>query len=124
MCQGFPGSSAGKESICNAGDLSLIPGSGNSPGEGKSYPLQYGLWSVGSKESNTTIACQVPLSMVFLRQEYWNGLPFPSPGDLHNLGIEPGSPAWQADSLPLSHLGSPRLYLNEYIYLSPNSVKI
>ena len=38
---GFPGSSAGKESACNAGDLSLIPGSGRSPSEGKGYPLQY-----------------------------------------------------------------------------------
>ena len=34
------------------------------------------------------------------RQEYWSGLPFPSPGDLSNPGIEPGSPALQADSLP------------------------
>ena len=39
-----------------------------------------------------TIACQAPLSMGFSRQEYWSGLPFPSPGDLPNLGIEPGSP--------------------------------
>jgi len=38
---GFPGGSAGKESACNAGDLSLIPGLGRSPGEGKGYPLQY-----------------------------------------------------------------------------------
>ena len=38
---GFPGSSAGKESACNAGDLSSIPGLGRSPGEGKGYPLQY-----------------------------------------------------------------------------------
>jgi len=38
---GFPGSSAGKESACSAGDLSLIPGLGNSPGEGIGYPLQY-----------------------------------------------------------------------------------
>ena len=38
---GFPGSSAGKESTCNAGDLSSIPGLGRSPGEGKSYLLQY-----------------------------------------------------------------------------------
>ena len=38
---GFPGSSAGKESACNPGDLSLIPGSGRSPGEGIDYPLQY-----------------------------------------------------------------------------------
>ena len=35
---------------------------------------------------------------------YWRGLPFPSPGDLPDLGIEPVSPAWQADSLPPSHL--------------------
>ena len=39
--RGFPGGSAGKESTCNAGDLGLIPGVGRSPGEGKSYPLQY-----------------------------------------------------------------------------------
>ena len=47
-----------------------------------------------------TIACQAPLSMGFSRQEYWSGLPFPSPGDLPNPGIEPRSPALQADSLP------------------------
>ena len=40
-----------------------------------------------------TVACQAPLSMGFSRQEYWTGLPFPSPGDLPNPGIEPGSPA-------------------------------
>ena len=38
---GFPGSSAGKESSCNAGDAGSIPGSGRSPGEGIGYPLQY-----------------------------------------------------------------------------------
>jgi len=38
---GFPGSSVGKESTCNAGDQGLIPGSGRSPGKGKGYPLQY-----------------------------------------------------------------------------------
>ena len=43
----------------------------------------------------------------FSRQEYWNGLPFPTPGDLPELGIELESPAWKADSLPLSYLGSP-----------------
>ena len=47
-----------------------------------------------------TIACQAHLSMVFSRQEYWNGLPIPSPGDLLDAGIEPRSPALQADSLP------------------------
>ena len=46
-------------------------------------------------------SCQAPLSMGFSRQEYWSGLPFPSPGDLPDLGIKPGSPALQADSLPL-----------------------
>ena len=47
-----------------------------------------------------TVAHQAPLSMGFSRQEYWSGLPFPSPGDLPNPGIKPGSPALQADSLP------------------------
>ena len=46
-----------------------------------------------------TVAHQAPLSMGFSRQEYWSGLPFPSPGDLPNPGIEPGSPALQADAL-------------------------
>ena len=44
---------------------------------------------------------QAPLSMGFSRQEYWSGLPFPSPGDLLNPGIETGSPELQADSLPI-----------------------
>ena len=47
-----------------------------------------------------TVACQDPLSMGFSRQEYWSGWPFPSPGDLPDPGIEPRSPALQADSLP------------------------
>ena len=46
-----------------------------------------------------TIALQAPQSMGFSRQEYWNGLPFPSPGDLPNPGVEPGSHELQADSL-------------------------
>ena len=45
---------------------------------------------------------QAPLSMGFSRQEYWSGFPIPSPGDLPDPGIEPKSPALQADSLPLS----------------------
>ena len=45
------------------------------------------------------IACQVSLSMEFSRREYWCGLPFPSPEELPNPGIEPWSPALQADSL-------------------------
>ena len=47
-----------------------------------------------------TVPCQVPLSLGFSRQEYWSGLLFPSPGHLPDSGIEPGSPALQADSLP------------------------
>ena len=46
-----------------------------------------------------TVALQVPLSKRFSRQEYWSGLPFPSLGDLPDPGIEPESPALQADSL-------------------------
>ena len=46
-----------------------------------------------------TVALQAPLFMEFSRQEYWNGLPFPSPEDLPDPGIEPGSPALQVDSL-------------------------
>ena len=47
-----------------------------------------------------TVACEAPLSLEFSRQEYWGGLPFPSPGDLPDPGVETGSPALQADSLP------------------------
>ena len=54
-----------------------------------------------------TVPYQAHLSMVLSRQEYWSGLPFPLPGYLSEQGIEPASPAWQADSLPLSHLGNP-----------------
>ena len=46
-----------------------------------------------------TVAHQAPLSMGFSKQEYWSGLPFPSPGDLPDPGIEPRSPALQADAL-------------------------
>ena len=46
-----------------------------------------------------TVDFQPPLSMGFSRQEHWSGLPFPSPGDLPNPGIEPRSPTQQADSL-------------------------
>ena len=57
------------------------------------------------------------LPMGFSRQEYWSGLPFPSPGDLPDPGIKPvsfTSPAWQAGSLPLSHRESP-IYMLVYI---------
>ena len=46
-----------------------------------------------------TVTYQAPQSMEFSRQEYWSGLPFPSPGDLPDTGIERGSPTLQADAL-------------------------
>ena len=47
-----------------------------------------------------TVAYQAPPSIEFSRQEYWSGLPFPSPGELPNPGIKPGSPTLRADTLP------------------------
>ena len=47
---------------------------------------------------------QAPLSIELSRQEYWSGLPFPSPGHLLDPGIQPVFLAWQTDSLPVSHL--------------------
>ena len=57
------------------------------------------LWTVAHKA----------LSMGFSRQEYWSGLPCPPPEDLSDPGIKPGPPAFQVDSLPLSHQGNPFL---------------
>ena len=54
-----------------------------------------------------TAAHQTPLSMGFSRQEHWNVLPFPSPGDLPDPGIKPGSPELQADSLLSELSGKP-----------------
>ena len=55
-----------------------------------------------------TVAHQAPPSVGFPRQEYWSGLPFPSPGDLPDSGIELGSPALQADALPSEPPGKTR----------------
>ena len=63
-----------------------------------------------------TVACQAPLSRGFSRQEYWSGLPFPSPGDLPKPGIEPGSPALQADALSSELPGK----LQNLIYIDIN----
>ena len=54
--------------------------------------------------------------MGFYRQEYWSGLPFPSPGDLRDPGVELGSPALQADALPSEPSGKPKLVM-------PSSIK-
>ena len=58
-------------------------------------------------ETPWTVAYQAPPSMGFSRQEYWSGLPFPSPGDLPDPGIEPGSPAFQVDALTSEPPGKP-----------------
>ena len=56
-----------------------------------------------------TVAQQALLSLEFSRQEYWSGLPFPTPGDLADPGIEPRFPTLQVDSLPSEPSGKPML---------------
>ena len=68
-----------------------------------------------------TVACQAPLSMVFSRQEYWNGLPFSSPGDLPDPKTEPRSPALQADFYHRSHQGSPYIGISFISTMKLNS---
>ena len=99
---GFPA----KESACNAGDLGLIPGPRRSPGQENDNPLYYsclenpteepdGLQSAHTQsfQSCPTVCnpvdcgLQAPLSMGFSRQEYWSGLPFPTPRELPDPGI-------------------------------------
>ena len=59
-----------------------------------------------------TIAHQAPLTMEFSRQEYWSELPIHPPGDRRNPGMEPGSPTFQADSLPSER----RIFLVDQIF--------
>ena len=75
--------------IVHGGGGGLVP---------KSCPILATLW---------TVARQAPLSMGFSWQEYWSRLLFPSPGDLPDPGIKPGSSAFQADSLPTELQGRP-----------------
>ena len=70
----------------------------------------------GPLDSSTLRTCQAPLSMGFPRQEYWSELPFPSSGDLPDPGILQCLLHWQADSLPLCHLGGPYMIYMKYIY--------
>ena len=74
------------------------------------YKWWFKLWHLGKSEVSLScptlcdpVDCSppAPLSMGFSRQEYWNGLPFPSPGDLPDPGVEPRSPALWADALNL-----------------------
>ena len=81
----------------------------------QSRPTLMGSWTravMSDSVTPWTLARQAPLSMGFSRQEYWSRLPFPSPGDLPNPGIEPvslGSPAQACRFLiPLHHLGDPQ----------------
>ena len=64
-----------------------------------------------------TAASQAPPSMGFSRQEYWSGLPFPSPEDLPASGIEPGSPILQADALPSKPPGKLREMKENYKFI-------
>ena len=56
-----------------------------------------------------TVACQAPLSTEFSRQEYWNRLPFPTPGDLPNPGTKPASLAWAGGFFTTSAPGTPHV---------------
>ena len=97
MILGFPFSSAGKESACNAVDLGSVSGLGRSPGEWNSYPFHYsGLESSTDgtvhgilKAKNTGVGCHLLLQRIF-----------------HMQGSNPGSPEVQADSLPSELPGS------------------
>ena len=66
-----------------------------------------GLVVPGSFVTPWTVACQAPLSMGFPRQEYCSGLPFPSPGDLSDPGIEPTSSLWAGGFFTTEPLGKP-----------------
>ena len=79
----------------------------------------FGLSVMPTLETSRTVACQTPLSMGFSRREYRRGLPFPSPGDLPDPGIEPTSPALAGGSLSLSHQGSPTPPLTATLHPHP-----
>ena len=66
----------------------------------ESERVSYAVVSDSLRPQGQQVACQALLSTEFFRQEYWSGLPFPSPGDLPHQGIEPEHPALQAESLP------------------------
>ena len=101
---GFPRGSEVKASASNVGDLGLIPGQGTKIPHAVKVKL---LSCVRLFETPWTVAYQASPSMGFFRQEYWSGLPFPSPGDLPNSGMEPGSPALEADALSSEPPGKP-----------------
>ena len=69
--------------------------------------MLHGLQDLNSPESESLSPCNPMQFMEFSRAEYWSRWPIPSPGDLPNTGIEPVSPAIQADSLPTELSGKP-----------------
>ena len=118
---GFTGGSSVRNPPAIAGDPGTIPGSGRPPEEemaehdlaAKRLPQMKTavaanlLSHVQLCATPWTVAHQPPLSMGFSRQEYWSGLPFPSPQILQTQELNPCLLHWQADSLPLTHKGSP-----------------
>ena len=93
------------------------PFSAFSPASVKSESIDHSIMS--DSVTPWTVACQAPLSMEFSRQESWSGLPFPSPEDLSDPGIEPGSPALRADALPSEPPWKPACSLNSEL-LNPS----
>ena len=102
---GLPRWLNGKESACSAGDVGLTPGSGRSPRERNGNLLQYSCLE-RSTDRGAWLATVIGLQRV--RYDFaTHGLPFPSPGDLPNPGIDSRSPASQADSLSPEPPGKP-----------------
>ena len=85
----FPGGSAGKESACNAGDPGSVPGLGRSPGEGKSYPLQYSWASLVAQLVKNHLQCRRPGFDPWVGKIPWRREKLPTPvfwpGEFHGL---------------------------------------
>jgi len=85
MLMGFPSSSAGKESTCNAGDPGSIPGSGSSPGEGRGYPLQYS-WA--------SLVAQAVKNLPAMQETWVRSLGWEDPLEKH-MAIQSSILAWR-----------------------------
>ena len=116
---------SGKEKVCwvleGEWDLEMKEGQGVSDCAQK-HLLGSWLWESHSRSVMSdslwppwTVAHQGSLSVEFSRQEYWSGLPFPSPWDLSNPGIKPGSPALQENSSPSEPLEKPYIYIRDFL---------
>ena len=86
--------------IADSLEKTLMLGKMKAGGEVKWSEAKWSRSVVSDSAIPWTVAYHAPPSLGFSRQDYWSGLPFPSPGDLPNPGIEPGSPVLQADALP------------------------